>query len=76
MVRFGCAQHVALEATAPQLATEMDISTREFLAGLAMAGMLSSQKTDTLETITNDAVIAADLLLKALGDSDHLRRSP
>lgn len=47
------------------------MDNRTYLAGMAMAGMLASQNKDTLETITNDAVIAADLLIKALGDSGH-----
>ncbi len=45
--------------------------TRDQIAAMAMQGILSSGHIDTLETIANDAVIAADLLLKALGDSSH-----
>lgn len=42
---------------------------RTLIAAIAMGGMLASQNKDTLETITDDAVIAADMLLKALRDS-------
>ena len=42
---------------------------RTLLAGLAMAGIFASGHKDTLETVTDDAVIAADMLLKALSDS-------
>lgn len=45
------------------------MTPRELFAGLAMAGMLASQKADTLETIANDSVIAADLLLSKLNEN-------
>ena len=44
---------------------------RAEIAAMAMQGMLASGHCDTLETIANDAVIAADMLLKALECSSH-----
>ncbi len=47
------------------------MTPRETIAAMALQGILSSGHIDTLENMANDAVIAADLLLDALDDSDR-----